>query len=180
MSTTIIEEFNTKCTECIVALNRRLSRLRMGRANPVLLEHITVSYYGSMTPLNNVASIHVQDAHTLIVRPWDRELLAPIEKAIQAADLGLNPVSGGDALRIQIPILTGERRRELARRVWGEGESAKQTLLAHRRTARGEAKALEMGADETRIALKIIESFLKPHQKRLREAVNSKLEEIEK
>ena len=111
-----------------------------GRAHPGLLEHVTVDYYGSQTPLNQTANINVLDARTLGVAPWDKSMVASIEKAILNSDLGLNPVTTGDIMRVPLPALTGERRKELTRVVRAEAEKAKVAIRNIRRDANHQFK----------------------------------------
>jgi len=126
----------------IVNLQTELSKVRTGRAQPGLLEHIQVSCYGNMMPLNQVASITVGDARTLVVTPWDKNMVAPVEKAIMQSDLGLNPATAGQVIRVPLPALTEERRKELIKLVKSEVENARVAIRNIRRDANTHIKNL--------------------------------------
>ena len=123
-------------------LKQDLTKLRTGRAHPSLLDHLTVSYYGNETPLSQVASVGIADARTLLVTPWEKNMVGPIEKAIMKSDLGLNPVTAGTAIRVPLPPLTEERRRDLVKVVRSEGEGAKVAIRNIRRDANSKFKTL--------------------------------------
>ncbi|NIR60658.1 MAG: ribosome recycling factor [Gammaproteobacteria bacterium] len=126
----------------VESLRHELNKLRTGRAHTSLLDHITVEYYGSELPLSQVASITVTDARTLTVSPWDKSMVPVIEKAIATADLGLNPAAAGEVIRVPLPPLTEERRREFIRVVKQEGENARVAVRNIRRDANAELKRL--------------------------------------
>lgn len=121
--------------ETIDFLDDRLAKIRAGKANPKLLDDIRVMYYGNPTPLNNVANVSVPDAKTIIVAPWEKNLIKEVEKAIIDSDLGIMPENNGDIIRISMPPLTEERRRELAKLVKSEAEQAKVSIRNGRRDA---------------------------------------------
>jgi len=123
-------------------LKLELSKLRTGRAHASLLEHVMVSYYGNETPLHQVASVAVADARTLLVTPWEKNLIGPIEKAILKSDLGLNPASAGTTIRVPLPPLTEERRRDLVKIVRREGEESKVAIRNIRRDVNHQLKVL--------------------------------------
>lgn len=126
----------------IEALKQELTKLRTGRAHTSLLDHITVDYYGSQMPLNQVASVTVPDARTLMIQPWEKNMVGPIEKAIMTSDLGLTPTTAGTNIRVPLPPLTEERRRDLIKVVKNEGEGARVAIRNIRRDANNELKAL--------------------------------------
>ncbi|MCP3679228.1 MAG: ribosome recycling factor [Gammaproteobacteria bacterium] len=128
-------DVETRMKKAVEAFRRELERLRTGRAQPSLLEPIMVSYYGSDTPLNQVASISTLDARTLQVAPWEKNLIPTIEKAIMQAGLGLNPSTSGDVIRIPLPSLTEERRKDLIKIVKNEAEKSKVAVRNIRRDA---------------------------------------------
>ena len=138
----IKKEVTARMVKSVENLKHDLTKLRTGRAHASLLDHITVSYYGSEMPLNQVASVAVSDARTLLVTPWERNMVGPIEKAIMTSDLGLNPATAGTSIRIPLPPLTEERRRDLVKVVRHEGEGAKVAVRNIRRDANGQLKAL--------------------------------------
>lgn len=145
-----------KMTKSIESLRTTLSRIRTGRAHAGLLDHIQVDYYGSPVPISQVANVTLMDARTIGVSPWEKKMANVIEKAIRESDLGLNPVSMGDLLRVPLPPLSEERRRELAKVVKTEGEHAKVAVRNLRRDANEQFKRLlkdkELSEDEERRA----------------------------
>ena len=143
----IIKDADTRMQKSIDSLKGELAKIRTGRAHPSLLEHIMVDYYGSDTPLSQVASIGVEDARTLTITPWERPMVQAIEKAIMKSDLGLNPNSAGAVIRVPMPQLTEERRRELVKVVHNEGENGKIAIRNIRRDANSDFKSLEKNKD---------------------------------
>lgn len=132
----------TRMGKSIEALKHELGKIRTGRANPQLLDHVTVSYYGAQVPLSQVASISVGDSRTLVVQPWERKIVPDVEKAILNSDLGLNPVSAGDVIRVPLPPLTEARRKEMTRIVRHEAENARVAIRNIRRDAIHHLKGL--------------------------------------
>ncbi|MBS1163761.1 MAG: frr [Burkholderiaceae bacterium] len=124
-----------KMGKTVEALKHDLAKIRTGRAHPGLLDHIHVDYYGSMVPLSQVAQIGLGDARTITVQPWEKKLVSVVEKAIRDSDLGVNPASHGDVIRVPMPPLTEERRRELTKVVRHEGENARVAVRNTRRDA---------------------------------------------
>lgn len=131
-----------KMQKALEALKNDLAKVRTGRAHTGILDHVTVDYYGTPTALNQVANINLLDARTIGVAPWEKKMLAVVEKAIREADLGLNPSSVGDVVRVPMPVLTEERRRELVKVVKQEGENAKVAVRNVRRDANAGLKDL--------------------------------------
>lgn len=131
-----------KMDQCIAAFKSNLTKIRTGRANPALLDSVHVDYYGSMLPLNQVANVSLLDARTISIQPWEKGMGAKIEKAIRESDLGLNPSSMGELIRVPMPIMTEERRKELTKVVRGEGEAAKIAVRNLRRDANDAVKKL--------------------------------------
>ncbi len=139
--------------KAIGALKRDLATLRAGRATPALLDRVQVEYYGTMTPVNQLANINTPDTRTLLIQPWDKTSLGAIEKAIQKSDLGLAPSNDGSTIRIGIPALTEERRSELVKMTKKFGEEAKVAIRNIRRDANDDIKKLEkteLSEDESR------------------------------
>jgi ribosome recycling factor len=124
-----------KMGKTVEALKHDLAKIRTGRAHPGLLDHIHVDYYGSMVPLSQVAQIGLGDARTITVQPWEKKMVGAVEKAIRDSDLGVNPASHGDVIRVPMPPLTEERRRELTKVVRHEGENARVAVRNTRRDA---------------------------------------------
>lgn len=139
----INQDAQQRMQKTVEALRQELQRLRTGRAHPSLLEHIEVDYYGSPTPLKQVANISIEDARTLTLVPWEKSMVRAIEKAILESDLGLNPMSAGEVIRIPLPPLTEERRKEMVKLVKNTGENSKIAVRNIRRDANGDFKALE-------------------------------------
>lgn len=131
-----------KMDQSIAALKNNLTKIRTGRANPALLDTVQVDYYGAMVPISQVANLSLLDARTISVQPWEKGLGAKIEKAIRDSDLGLNPSSMGDLIRVPMPMMTEERRKELTKVVRGEGENAKIAVRNLRRDANEAVKKL--------------------------------------
>lgn len=139
----VLKETENHMKMAVEAGKKAFSAIRTGRANPSLLDRVTVEYYGNPTPLNQVAGINSPDPRMLVVQPWDKSILGAIEKAIQKADLGLNPVNDGSVIRLPIPQLTEERRKELVKLVKKEAEERKVVIRNLRRDANDKLKALE-------------------------------------
>ena len=131
-----------KMDQSIAAFKHNLTKIRTGRANPALLDTVHVDYYGAMLPISQVANLSLLDARTISVQPWEKGMGAKIEKAIRDSDLGLNPSSMGDLIRVPMPVMTEERRRELSKVVRGEGENAKIAVRNLRRDANEAVKKL--------------------------------------
>ncbi len=142
MIQSIESDAKARMQKCVEALKNALAKIRTGRATPALLEGILVEYYGQGTPLNQVASINVEDARTLAVTPWEKSMVQTVEKAIMAADLGLNPATMGEIIRVPMPALTEERRREMGRIVKSDAENARVAVRNIRRDANTQLKAL--------------------------------------
>lgn len=136
------KDARTRMQKSVEALKHEMSKLRTGRAHASLLDHLTVSYYGTETPLNQVASVSVADPRTLLVSPWEKKIVPDVEKAIMNSDLGLNPVSAGDVIRVPLPPLTEERRKEMTRVVRHEAENARIAIRNIRRDANSQLKSL--------------------------------------
>lgn len=152
----ITEDAESRMQKSVDALGHELQKIRTGRAHPSLLDHLSVSYYGNDTPLKQVANVSVEDSRTLVVTPWEKDMVKAVEKAIMTADLGLNPSTAGTVIRIPMPPLTAERRRDLVRIVRQEAEGAKVAVRNIRRDANSDFKELlkekEVSEDEARAA----------------------------
>lgn len=138
----IIQDAKARMAKSVETLRHELTKLRTGRAHTSLLDHITVDYYGSEVPLKQVANVNVEDARTLIVTPWEKPMVAVIEKAIMKSDLGLNPNTAGTVMRIPLPPLTEERRRDMIKVVRHEAEGARVAIRNIRRDANNDFKDL--------------------------------------
>ncbi len=138
----IIEEAKERMQKATDHLEHELARLRAGRATPVLLDGITVDYYGVNSPLSQVSNINTPDPKTILIQPWEKTMLGTIEKAIMAANIGLTPMNNGEVIRINIPPLTEERRHQLVKQVRNEGETARISIRNARKWANDELKQL--------------------------------------
>ncbi|WP_440995610.1 ribosome recycling factor [Arhodomonas sp. SL1] len=138
----IKKDADQRMARSVENLNQDFHKIRTGRAHTSLLDHITVSYYGAQVPLNQVANVTVGDARTLVVTPYEKNMIQPVEKAIMESDLGLTPNSAGAVIRIPLPALTEERRKDLIKVVRGEAEQARVAIRNIRRDANGDLKSL--------------------------------------
>ncbi len=136
------QDSEKRMKKAVESLQHEMSKIRTGRANAGLLDHVQVDYYGNASPLNQVASVTTQDSRTLLVTPWEKSMVAAIEKAILTSGLGLNPSTAGNAIRVPMPALTEERRKEMIRVVRGEAEQGRVTVRNIRRDANTSLKDL--------------------------------------
>jgi ribosome recycling factor len=165
----IQKDAQARMQKSVAALGSQLSKIRTGRAHPAILDGIMVSYYGAPTPLNQVANVTIEDSRTLAIGVFDKSLAQAVEKAIMASDLGLNPMSAGTVIRVPLPPLTEERRKDLIKIVRGEVESGRVAIRNIRRDANGDIKNLlkdkDISEDEARQAedaiQKITDKFIK-------------------
>jgi ribosome recycling factor len=134
-----------RMTKCVQTFQADLKKLRTGRAHPSLIEHLKVDYYGSEVPLQQVASINVEDARTLVISPWEKTVVQAIEKAIHKSDLGLNPITAGTVIRINMPPLTEERRRDITKVVRHDAENARVAVRNVRRDVMAAIKEMQKG-----------------------------------
>ncbi|MGB5491416.1 MAG: ribosome recycling factor [Woeseiaceae bacterium] len=152
----IKKDAGTRMAKSVASLQQDLTKIRTGRAHTSLLDHITVEYYGSPVPLNQVANVGVEDSRTLIITPWEKDLVKVIEKAIMGSDLGLNPSSAGTVIRVPLPALTEERRKDMIRVVRQEAEGGRIAVRNIRRDALHDIKELlkekMIGEDDERRA----------------------------
>lgn len=139
----IIEHCKEKMRAAIKHLEKELVHIRAGKASPAMLDGLQVEYYGSLTPLNQVSNVSTPDARTIAVQPWEKNLIPVIEKAILAANLGFNPDNNGEIIRINIPVLTEERRKQLVKQAAQEGETAKVSIRLARKEANESLKKLQ-------------------------------------
>jgi ribosome recycling factor len=138
----IMEEARDRMVKALEHLEHELARLRAGRATPALLDGITVDYYGVSSPLSQVSNVNTPDPKSIMIQPWEKNMLGIIEKAIMAANIGLTPVNNGEVIRINVPPLTEERRHQLVKQVRNEGETAKISIRNSRKWGNDELKSL--------------------------------------
>ncbi len=178
----IEKDAESRMTKTIESTRDEMARIRTGRATTALLDHLTVDYYGSSTPVNQVATVAVADARTLTVQPWEKNMLAVIEKAILESSLGLNPVTAGETMRIPLPPMTEERRVELVKIVRNEGENGKIAIRNIRRdaiqTVRELLKEKEISQDEEKGAESALQALTDRHVARIDEVVGEKEKEV--
>ena len=178
----IQKDAQTRMNKSIESLRHDLTKVRTGRASTALVDHLKVNYYGSDVPLSQVATVAVSDARTLTITPWEKQMVGPVEKAILASDLGLTPNTAGTTIRINMPALTEERRRELTKVVHQEGENAKIAIRNIRRDANQQVKDLlkekEISEDDERRSDAEIQKITDHAIKAVDEVVKAKEEEL--
>ena len=182
MTADIKTNMQTKMDQSIVAFKNNLQKIRTGRANPALLDTVHVEYYGSMVPLSQVANVALLDSRTISVQPWEKGMGAKIEKAIRESDLGLNPASMGDLIRVPMPPMSEERRKEMTKLARNEGESAKIAVRNLRRDANESVKKLVKdklaSEDDQKRAETEVQKFTDKHIAEIDSLVASKEQEI--
>ena len=178
----IKKDAQARMVKSIEALRHDLTKLRTGRATTALVDHLKVNYYGSDMPLTQVASVTVTDARSLTISPWEKQMVSAVEKAILASDLGLTPNTAGTTIRLNLPALTEERRRDLTKVVHGEGEDAKVAIRNIRRDANQHVKDLlkekQVTEDEVRRAEEDIQKLTDKAIKDVDEVVKGKEQEL--
>jgi ribosome recycling factor len=178
----IMKDARIRMAKSLESLRTELAKIRTGRAHPSLLEHVHVDYYGSNVPIGQAASVTVEDARTLAVTPWDKNMVQPIEKAIMTSDLGLNPTTAGTTIRIPLPPLTEERRIALGKIVHHEGENAKIAIRNIRRDANHSLKELlkskDISEDQDHRAEQDIQQLTDTNVKQVDEIVAVKEQEL--
>ena len=176
------KEFEARMKKSISVYEEDLDGIRVGRANPSLLAKINVDYYGSPTPINNVAEVKVTDARTIVIQPWEAKLLKDIGKAIQASDLGITPIDDGQVIRLCFPALNEERRREVTKQTEKLGEEAKVAIRNIRRDANDRCKEMkkanEMTEDEVKQSEKAVQDLTDKYIKEIDSLTEAKKKEI--
>ncbi len=145
----VLDTAKEKMEKTLKVLGSDFAAIRAGRANPAVLDRIMVDYYGTPTPIQQMAAVSVSDARVLVIQPWDKSSLKSIEKAIQASDLGINPANDGSVIRLTFPQLTEERRKELSKEIKKLGEESKVAIRSIRRDANDKVKAMKKNGDLT-------------------------------
>ena len=169
MADAVLSEAKERMDKAIGAYTRELATIRAGRANASMLERITVDYYGTPTPINQIAGISVPEARLLVIQPYDKTILGDIEKAIMKSDIGITPSNDGNLIRLAVPLLTEDRRKELVKSVKKEAEEAKVAIRNVRRDANEDVKKLEKNGEVTEDGLhrsgeeiqKLTDSYIK-------------------
>lgn len=178
----ILKDTQARMAKTIESLKLELAKIRTGRAHPSLLDHIHVDFYGTRTPIGRAANVAIEDARTLTVTAWDKSLVSAIERAILESDLGLNPSTAGTVIRIPLPPLTQERRRDLAKVVKSEAEQAKVAVRNIRRDAMAALKELlkekALAEDEERKGQEDVQKLTDAHVRKIDEQLSAKEQEI--
>lgn len=169
---TVYEFTKTKMSKTVSVLKSDFAAIRAGRANPQVLDKLTVDYYGTPTPINQLASVAATEARVLTIQPWDKSVLKAIEKAIQTSDIGINPQNDGSVIRLTFPPLTEDRRKELAKDIQKTGESSKVAVRSIRRDAIEKLKAMKKNSE-------ITEDDLKDGEKEIQKITDGFIDEIE-
>lgn len=182
MKEELIDQTKTRMAKSLDALAKSLKRLRTGRAHPALLEHLSIDYYGSKTPISQMATISIEDARTLNVSVWDKSAVKSVEKAILEENLGVTPKVAGTSLKIPVPAMTQERRKELIKQLKNEAEQAKVSIRNIRRELLGsvkeEQKAKNITEDDERRFSEIIQKITDTNVLKIDEMIKSKESEI--
>lgn len=178
----IKKDANTRMDKSVESLKNELTKIRTGRANVSLLDHVMVDYYGSEVPIAQAATVSVEDARTLAVSPWEKALVPVIEKAIMSSDMGLNPVTAGDVIRVPLPALTEERRKDFVKLVRQEAEQGRVAIRNIRRDANADLKELvkekEISEDDERGALEVVQKLTDEHIKKIEDMLAEKEKEL--
>jgi ribosome recycling factor len=178
----IIKDAETRMAKSVDALHLELAKIRTGRAHPSLLDQVMVDYYGTMTPIKQVANVVVEDSRTLMVTPWEKGMVAAVDKAIMTANLGLNPATAGLTIRVPMPALTEERRRDLVKVVKHEAENSRVAVRNIRRDANSDFKDLlkekEVSEDEERKAEENIQKLTNKYVAQIDETLAKKEKEM--
>ena len=169
---TVYETAKTKMGKTVSALQSEYGAIRAGRANPQILDKVTADYYGSPTPINQLASVSVSEARVLTIQPWDKSVLGAIEKAIQTSDIGINPQNDGSVLRLTFPPLTEDRRKEIVKTVRATAEDSKVAIRSIRRDCIDKLKKMQKDSE-------ITEDDLKQGEKKIQETTDKFIKDID-
>ena len=156
----LIKEVSEKMDKSLSALKNAFNKIRTGRANPALLDDIKVDYYGNLTPINQTSNISVEEGRSIVISPWDKNLIPEIEKAILSSDLGLNPSTSSDLIRVTMPALTEETRQDYIKQARAEAENSRVSIRNIRRDANNSAKEEQQGSEISEDELRRIEDLI--------------------
>ena len=176
----VLNTANDKMEKTLKVLSSDFAAIRAGRANPAVLDRITVDYYGTQTPINQMAAVYVQDARVLVIQPWDKTSLKAIEKAIQASDLGINPANDGSVIRLTFPQLTEERRKDLCKEIKKLGEDAKVAVRSIRRDANDKVKNMKKEGELTEDDVKVFDKDIQKLTDKFTDLIDSEVSVKEK
>jgi len=178
----IKKDAGNRMAKSVASLQQEMTKIRTGRAHTSLLDHITVEYYGSQVPLNQVSNVGIEDSRTLIITPWEKDMVQPIEKAIMTSDLGLNPATAGTVIRVPLPALTEERRKDMIRVVRSEAEGGRIAIRNIRRDVLHDVKELlkekMIGEDDERRAEGEIQDITDKHVAQIDQVLADKESEL--
>ena len=175
----LIKEVSDKMDKSVSALKNAFNKIRTGRANPSLLDSIKVDYYGNLTPINQTSNISVEDGRSLVISPWDKNLIPEIEKAILSSDLGLNPSTSSDLIRLTMPSLTEETRQDYIKQARAEAENSRVSIRNIRRDANQSAKDSQLASEISEDDLRRIEDVIQKETDKFISVVDSDLKNKE-
>lgn len=176
---TLLKDLTEKMEKSVTALKNAFNKIRTGRANPAILDDITVDYYGNPTPINQTSNISVEEGRSLVISPWDKNLIPEIEKAILSSDLGLNPSTSGDLIRVTMPALTEETRQDYIKQARAEAENSRISIRNIRRDANNSAKDMQQSSEISEDDLRRIEDLIQKETDRFISIVDSDLKNKE-
>ena len=175
----LLKELTEKMEKSVTALKNAFNKIRTGRANPAILDDINVDYYGNPTPINQTSNISVEEGRSLVISPWDKNLIPEIEKAILSSDLGLNPSTSGDLIRVTMPALTEETRQDYIKQARAEAENSRISIRNVRRDANNSAKDMQQSSEISEDDLRRIEDLIQKETDKFISIVDSELKNKE-
>ena len=175
----LLKELTEKMEKSVTALKNAFNKIRTGRANPAILDDINVDYYGNPTPINQTSNISVEEGRSLVISPWDKNLIPEIEKAILSSDLGLNPSTSGDLIRVTMPALTEETRQDYIKQARAEAENSRISIRNIRRDANNSAKDMQQSSEISEDDLRRIEDLIQKETDKFISIVDSDLKNKE-
>ena len=176
---TLLKDLTEKMEKSVTALKNAFNKIRTGRANPSILDDINVDYYGNPTPINQTSNISVEEGRSLVISPWDKNLIPEIEKAILSSDLGLNPSTSGDLIRVTMPALTEETRQDYIKQARAEAENSRISIRNIRRDANNSAKDMQQSSEISEDDLRRIEDLIQKETDKFISIVDSDLKNKE-
>jgi ribosome recycling factor len=176
---TLLKDITEKMEKSVTALKNAFNKIRTGRANPAILDDINVDYYGNPTPINQTSNISVEEGRSLVISPWDKNLIPEIEKAILSSDLGLNPSTSGDLIRVTMPALTEETRQDYIKQARAEAENSRISIRNIRRDANNSAKDMQQSSEISEDDLRRIEDLIQKETDKFISIVDSDLKNKE-
>ena len=175
----LIQDVSSKMDKSLTALKNAFNKIRTGRANPSLLDNVTIDYYGNQTPLNQTSNISVEEGRSLVISPWDKTMIPEIEKAILSSDLGLNPSTSSDLIRVTMPALTEETRQDYIKQARSEAENSRVSIRNVRRNANQTAKEKQQSSEISEDELRGIENLIQKETDKFISLVDSELKNKE-